>query len=185
MSPQYLSRDELDAGLEDIIQSPKDEGVLSLIVQRPEVNERKEVETGELSLEEGLVGDNWKARGSKQTPDRSAHPEMQLNIMNARAAALIAGNKNRWALAGDQLYVDLDLSLENLPAGTQIRIGEAVVEVTDIPHRGCLKFVERFGRDAMEFVNSKLGCELNLRGINAKVVKGGEIRQGDRVKVER
>lgn len=185
MESQHLSREELDAGLENILQSPKSNGVLSMIVQRPDINERNEVEVGNLSVAEGLIGDNWKARGSRMTADRSAHPDMQLNIMNTRAIELIAQDRSRWPLAGDQLYIDLDLSLENLPAGTRLQVGEAVVQVTDIPHRGCLKFVERFGRDAMEFVNSELGCQLNLRGINAKVVQGGEIRITDPVKVIR
>ena len=178
MSVQHLNRCELDAGLPEILKTPRDVGVLALIVRRPAVGEREVVEVGSLSTSEGLVGDNWKSR-------ENPHPEMQLNIMNARAAALVAQEANRWQLAGDQLYVDLDLSLENAPAGTQLRIGTAIVEVTAIPHRGCRKFVERFGQDAMKFVNSELGCELNLRGINAKVAEGGRIRVNDTVIVER
>ncbi|MEM7363186.1 MAG: MOSC domain-containing protein [Pseudomonadota bacterium] len=168
----HLTMSELEAGLETITQAPKDNGRLEMIVQRPGVGERNTIEAGELSLEEGLVGDNWKDRPN-------AHPEMQLNIMNARSTALVAHGRERWTLAGDQLYVDLDLSLENLPAGTQLAIGDAVVEVTAMPHRGCAKFVDRFGADAMTFVNSEVGCQLNLRGINAKVVRGGHIRVGD------
>lgn len=176
MSAKHLSRAELEAGLPEILESPRDVGVLSLIVQRPAVNERQTVDTGTLSVSEGLVGDNWKSR-------RNPHPEMQLNIMNSRSAALVAQDPDRWELAGDQLYVDLDLSLDNLPAGSQLSIGDAVVEITDVPHRGCLKFVDRFGRDAMEFVNSDIGCQLNLRGVNAKVVKDGNIRVKDTINV--
>jgi hypothetical protein len=185
MSVRHLSRTELETGLPEIIASPKDVGVLALIVQRPAVGERCVVDSGVLSVEDGLVGDNWKARGSGMTRSRKSHPEMQLNVMNARAAALVAHDSDRWALAGDQLYVDLDLSLENLPAESRLRVGNAVIEVTAIPHRGCRKFVQRFGRDAMEFVNSDLGCRLNLRGINAKVIEGGEITVNDRISVEK
>lgn len=179
----HLSRAELEAGLPGILESPRDAGRLVLIVQRPATGERKAIEIGELSVAEGLIGDNWKARGSGAMPDRSAHPDMQLNLMNARAIALIAEIPSRKALAGDQLYVDLDLSEANLPPGSRLHIGEAIIEVSAIPHLGCIKFVKRFGRDAMEFVNSETGRKHNLRGINAKVIHGGPIHTGDRVVV--
>jgi MOSC domain-containing protein YiiM len=184
MTIKHLTQDELEAGLPEILASPRDSGAIKLIVQRPAVNERQSVESGELDVEQGLVGDNWKARGSGAMPDRSAHPDMQLTIMNARAAALVAQDPERWALAGDQFYVDLDLSTENLPAGSRLHIGDAVVEVTAEPHTGCVKFLKRFGRDAMKFVNSELGCKLNLRGINARVIKGGKVTTDDVVVVE-
>jgi hypothetical protein len=148
---------------------------------RPAVGERRETEEGELDVERGLVGDNWFDRGSKRTGDGSAHPEMQLNIMNYRFAALIAGPRDRVPLAGDQLFVDLDLSAANLPPGTRLSAGTAVIEVTSIPHLGCKKFVERFGIDAMKFANSEFGRRHNLRGINAKVVRSGTILAGDTV----
>lgn len=179
---QHLTFEELEKGLDEIRQSPKDEGVLHLIVRRPEENEREVLEEGELDQEVGLVGDNWKTRGSSRTTDGFGHPEMQLNIMNSRAVALVAQDKERWQLAGDQLYIDLDLSDENLPPKTKISIGSAVIEITEIPHTGCKKFVERFGLDAMKFVNSKVGKQLHLRGINAKVIEPGTIRIGDSVK---
>ena len=130
----------------------------------------------------GLVGDTWQARGSSHMPDRSSHPDMQLNLINTRLIALLAQDKARWPLAGDQLYVDLDLSEENLPPGTRLAIGAAVVEVTDQPHTGCKKFAARFGTDAVKFVNSPEGKALHLRGVNAKVVQGGTIRTGDAVR---
>ncbi len=134
-----------------------------------------------LTSRKGLLGDNWLARGSRGTTDGSAHPEMQLNIMNSRVIALVAQDPQRWALAGDQLYIDMDLSPENLPPGTRISIGSAIIEVTSPPHTGCKKFVARFGLDAMMFVNSGIGKQLNLRGINARVVQAGTIRSGDNV----
>jgi hypothetical protein len=136
------------------------------------------LEEGELHPLEGLIGDSWKLRASSRTADGSPHPEMQLNIMNARVTALVAQAKERWQLAGDQLYLDMDLSTDNLPAGTQLAIGSAVIEVTPPPHTGCKKFVSRFGLDAMKFVNSTVGRELQLRGVNARVVQGGTIRIG-------
>jgi hypothetical protein len=153
-------------------------------VRRPEVGAREELDEGELDLTEGLVGDTWNRRPSKKTPDGSPHPEMQLNVMNARAALLVAaGDASRRALCGDQLYLDLDLSESNLPPGTRVAIGPvAVIEVTDQPHRGCAKFSERFGVDAVRFVNSSDGRHLKLRGINAKVVVAGAIRRGDTVR---
>lgn len=179
---KHLTMAELEAGLGAIRAAPKDEGVLQLIVRRPRIEEREVLEEAELDLSAGLVGDSWKHRGSSRTADGSAHPEMQLNIMNARVAALVAQDKDRWQLAGDQLYIDMDLSAENLPAGTQLAIGSAVIEVTPQPHTGCKKFVSRFGLDAMKFVNSSVGRELHLRGINARVVQPGRIRVGELAK---
>lgn len=178
----FLTTAQLEAGLEDVRRSPRDVGSLELIVRRPAVEAREELSEGELSLREGLVGDNWATRGCRLTADGSAHPEMQLNVMNARVIALVAQDRARWALAGDELFVDLDLSEENLPPGTRLSLGSAVIEVTAQPHTGCKKFVARFGVDAMQFVNSPLGRQLRLRGLNAKVVKPGVIRVGDVVR---
>jgi MOSC domain-containing protein len=175
----HLTMAELEAGLDHIRQAPKNEGVLELIVRRPRVEEREVLEEGQLHPLDGLMGDSWKSRGSSRRRDGSAHPDMQLNIMNARVVALVAQDRDRWKLAGDQLYIDMDLGAENLPAGTQLALGSAVIEVTPQPHNGCKKFVARFGLDAMKFVNSTLGRELHLRGINAKVVQPGLIRVGD------
>lgn len=179
---KHLTTAELEAGLDEILQSPKDEGVLKLIVRRPQVDEREVLNEGELDLHRGLAGDSWTSRRSSRTTDGSPHPDMQLNIMNSRVIALLAGERDRWELAGDQLFIDLDLSADNLPSGTQLAIGSAVVEVTPPPHLGCHKFVARFGLDAMKFVNSTLGRELHLRGINAKVITPGSVRVGDAVR---
>lgn len=179
---RQLTTAELEAGLDTIRQSPKDEGVLDLIVRRPQVGEREVVHEAELNLEEGLVGDTWRLRGSTRTRDGSAHPDMQLNVMNSRVIALVAQDKSRWPLAGDQLFIDLDLSERNAPPGTRLAIGTAVIEVTGEPHTGCGKFLTRFGIDAVKFVNSALGQRLQLRGVNARVVRPGRIRVGDAVK---
>ncbi len=178
----FSTTEELQARLDEIRQSPKDEGVLELIVRRPGTDEREVLLEGELDLVEGLVGDTWKSRGSTRSADGSSHPDMQLNIMNSRVIALLARDKDRWPLAGDQLYIDMDLSDANMPPGTRLALGSAVIEVTDQPHTGCRKFQARFGRAALEFVNSRVGRELHLRGINAKVVQPGVIRVGDRVR---
>ncbi len=179
---RHLNMLELESGLENIRQSPKDEGTVAMIVRRPNTGEREILTQGTLDLAEGMIGDNWKARGSKSTPDKSAHPEMQLNVMNARTIDLVAQDKARWALAGDQLYLDLDLSIDNLPVGQRLSLGSAVIEVTPIPHAGCKKFVARFGLDAMKFVNSPAGKGLRLRGLNAKVVQSGIVQVGDTVR---
>ncbi len=178
----HLTTAELEAGLDHIRQSPKDVGTLEMIVRRPRVDAREVLVEGELDLELGLVGDTWLERGSSRTADGSAHPDMQLNVINARLLDLVAQDKARWPLAGDQLVVDFDLSEANITPGTQLAIGSAIIEVTAQPHTGCAKFVARFGREAMLFVNSPLGKQLHLRGINARVVRPGTIRQGDEVR---
>lgn len=178
---KHLSAAELEAGLDHIRGAPQDAGLLEMIVCRPGVEKRRVIDEGRLEVENGLVGDNWRVRGSSRTPDGSAHRDMQINIMSSRAVDLVAGNRDRWPLAGDQLFVDLDLSGENLPPGTRLAIGTAVLEITPPPHTGCKKFVARFGLEAMKFVNSTVGRQLNLRGVNAKVVRSGTVRTGDGV----
>ena len=179
----HRTTDELDAGIDRIREAPAGSGTIELIVRRPSLGRREVLDVARLDPDLGLVGDNWKARGSTRTDDGTAHPEMQLNVMSARAIALIVGSPDRWALAGDQLYVDLALDDVNLPPGTRLTLGSAVIEVTAVAHIGCAKFVERFGMDAARFVNSPVGKELHLRGINAKVVRGGEVRRGDVIAV--
>lgn len=171
----------LETGLSGILESPADHGVVEMIVRRPAVDEREILAEALLSETDGLEGDTWSARGSSRTEDGSPHPDMQLTLMNARVIALLAGSRDRWPEAGDQLYVDLDLSLANLPAGTRLSIGSAVIEVTGQPHLGCKKFAARFGADAVRFVNSAEGRRLNLRGINCRIVRSGAISAGDRI----
>jgi len=173
---------ELEAALGHLRDAPKNDGVLQLIVCRPNVDQREELDQAELDPVKGLIGDNWIVRPSSKTPDGSPHPEMQINIMNVRVTALVAQQRERWSLAGDQLYLDMDLSKENLPAGSRIQVGSAVLEVSPLPHTGCAKFVSRFGVDAMKFVNSAVGKELCLRGINAKVVQAGVVKVGQTAK---
>ncbi len=182
LNGKHLSLEELEAGLDHIRLSPKDEGRVMLIVRRPAVDLRESVQVAEVDLEQGLVGDNWKARGNKSTPDGSANRNAQITVMNSRAVNLLAQSEERWPLAGDQLYVDMDLSDENLPPGTRLTLGTAVIEVTAQPHTGCSKFAERYGTDATKFVNSKEGKRLHLRGINTRVVQAGTVRVGDAVR---
>ena len=178
----HLSIKELEAGMDHIRQSPKENGVLKMIVRRPAVDEREAISEGELNTTEGLEGDTWKTRGSSHTTDGSANVNSQITVMNARTIALLAQDEERWSLAGDQLYIDMDLSDENIPPGTSLAIGTAIIEVSAQPHSGCKKFSARFGVEAMKFVNSPEGKRLHLRGINTRVVQPGTIRVGDVIK---
>lgn len=177
----HLTLAELEAGLAGAAASPKDGGRLELIVRRPSKGLREAVPEAELSAEEGLAGDSWAGRGSSRTADRKADPDCQLTLMNSRVIDLLAGDKSRWQLAGDQLFVDLDLSEGNLPPGTRLSVGGAVIEITAKPHTGCAKFNEWFGPDAVKFVNAPARKALRLRGANARVVRAGTVRTGDSV----
>jgi hypothetical protein len=178
----HLSTEDLEAALDEIRRAPADRGRVDLVVRRPSTGERELLAEGVLDLTEGLVGDNWLARGSRHTDDGTADPLAQLNVINGRLSRLVAVEPERRSLAGDQLHLDLDLSAANLPPGTRLALGSAVIEVTEKPHLGCAKFVERFGRDAMRFVNSPLGRDLRLRGLCARVVEPGTVHPGDEVR---
>lgn len=170
----YRTTEELEAHLDEIRDSPTDNGTLEMIVRRPDIGERETVDEGRLDPDVGLVGDNWRTR----VGDADSR-ENQLTLMNSRVADAVAVTRDRWPLAGDQLYVDMDLSTANLPAGTRLALGDAVIEISTLPHTGCAKFSERFGARALRFANVGEGAELRLRGVNARVVTGGTIRIGD------
>ncbi|CAN5576435.1 MOSC domain-containing protein [soil metagenome] len=174
-----VTSESLEAGLEHVRAAPRDEGVVRLIVRRPGVDRREVVDEAELDVDLGLVGDDWVNRGSRATPDGSPVRYAQVTLMNARYAALIAGPPSEWGLAGDQLYVDLDLSIDHLPAGAELSVGSAVVRISEEPHTGCAKFSARFGSDALRLANSPEGRALRLRGVNAMVVSPGTVRIGD------
>ncbi len=190
-APTHRTAAELEGFLSELGRAPLDEGVLELIVRRPARLEREVAEGAELDLDLGLVGDSWQQRGSRHTDDGRAERDRQITVMGSRIASFIAGAPERVPLAGDQLYVDLDLSEDNLPAGTLLAFGldpqrpAAVVVVTAPPHTGCAQFVERFGAEAMRFVNGREGRRLRLRGLNARVVQAGPVRRGDSVTVIR
>ncbi|MDD9990156.1 MAG: hypothetical protein OXQ31_28060 [Spirochaetaceae bacterium] len=173
--PKHLPMEALTAGLDEVRRSPATTGVLELIVRRPRTDVREVAEVAELDVAEGLVGDGWKTRGS-------AELERQLTLANARLMALVAREKRHWPPAGDQLYVDFDLSQDNAPAGTRLSIGDAMIEVTEPPHTGCRKYASRYGLDALKFISTPLGKELRLRGLYAKVIRSGTIQAGDTVR---
>lgn len=172
---------DLEAAIDRVRSAPAVSGRLEMIVIRPQVGERVVLEEAQLDPEHGVAGDSWKDRGSSRTEDGSAHPDMQVNIICSRVLDLIAGGRDRWPLAGDQLCVDLDLSEANLPPGTRLAVGDAIIEITDQPHTGCGKFSARYGVDALRWVNSSEGRGLRLRGANARVVRPGRIQPGDGV----
>jgi len=166
----------------DVRNSPRTGGTVDALVLRPDRDRRVVVAVAELDPDDGVIGDNWRARGSSSTPDGSAHPEAQVTLMSTRVLAAIEPDNSRWALAGDQLLVDFDLSLEFLPAGSRIFVGEAELEISEKPHTGCAKFSARFGSDALRWINGPVGRELRFRGVNARVVRGGQVSVGDAIR---
>jgi MOSC domain-containing protein YiiM len=179
----YVALADLEAELSVIRRSPSHNGRIELIARRPGVDCREVVVEARLDEREGLVGDSWRERGTSADGVDPANPDpdTQITIMSARSVSVIAGDRRRWPLAGDQFYVDFDLSVANVPPGTRLEVGSALLEVTAVPHRGCGKFSKRFGTDALKFVNSAVGRELNLRGVNARVVRGGSVRTGEAI----
>src|SRR4051812_13137504 len=182
MPPTTLTADQLEERLAEVLAAPADLGTLDLLVCRPSKGERRLLESGLVDLELGLVGDNWPTRPSRSTPDRRPDPAKQITVISARLSALLSADPERRALTGDQLHVDLDLSVENLPAGSRLAVGAAVLEISAAPHRGCAVFVGHFGEEAMRFVNGRTGRGLRLRGLNASVVVPGTVRVGDVVR---
>lgn len=180
---KQLSFSELNAGLPEILKSPQNPGVLEAIAIRPRTDERQLLETCQLSPKLGVHGDNWADGCWKSLPDGSPDPDVQVAIMNARAIDLIAVERERWELAGDNLFIDMDLRKKNLPVGQRLQVGTAMLEITSEPHNGCKKFATRFGTDAVKFVNSPEGKKLHLRGIYAKIVQAGVVSVGDTVEM--
>lgn len=175
----HRGADELRAGLGHVLQSPRDEGRLEAIVIRPTEDQRQVLDRCRLDAAFGAEGDRWVTKFPSPPLPGLPEQETQLTLMNARAADLVAGSRDRWALAGDQLFVDFDLSEDNLRAGDRLAIGSVVLEVTPQPHNGCRRFSNRYGPAALVWVNSPEGRRLHLRGIYARVVQGGEVRVGD------
>jgi hypothetical protein len=173
---------DLDRHLDAVRAAPRDAAPVELIVLRPGVEQREVVAEAVLDPLEGLVGDHWKARGSRSMPDGSADPAAQLTIMSTRVLAAIEPDPTRWPLAGDQLYADLDLSTGNLPPGTRLAVGDAVVEVSFKEHTGCAKFGARFGADALRWISTPLGRALRMRGMYVCVVQSGAVRTGDAIR---
>lgn len=182
MEVTNLNLEQLWDGLKQLDPFPTNNGTIEMIVRRPQTEKRETVEQAELDTTKGLVGDNWLARGSSSTPDGSANPQAQITLMNSDVINVITnGDQSRWELAGDQIFVDFDLSQDNLPAGSRIKMGEATLEISELPHTGCGKFARRFGAYARKFVMTEKGKSLRLRGVNASVVEGGTINTGDTI----
>lgn len=174
--------EQLNIQLKHIQESPKDLGSVLLIVRRPTTEERELISQGRLVPASGLEGDNWRERGSTSMPDGSANPEAEITLMNTRVIQALTQDETRWALAGDQFFVDFDLSEGNIPAGTRLVIGSAIVEVSPLPHNGCKKFSARFGMDALKFISMAENKPLRMRGINAKIIQAGDVKQGDLIR---
>lgn len=173
---------DFTAATASVLAAPRDAATIELIVRRPGRDLREVVAEARLDPVEGLAGDDWLARGSSSTPDHAADPLSQLTIMSTRVLAAMEPDRSRWPLAGDQLYADLDLGVENLPAGSRLRVGGALVEVTGRPHTGCAKFASRFGLDALRWISTPAGKSARMRGMYVRVLEGGAIRVGDAIR---
>jgi hypothetical protein len=181
--PAPTTTADLEAALDHLRAAPAEVGTLQMVVRRPSVGVREILDEGVLDVTGGLLGDNWLSRTTTRAIAAGRHLDAMVTVMSARMVALLGDTPDVRALAGDQLYVDLDISHANLPAGSRLAIGdEAVLEVTAKPHAGCKKFLARFGEEAVAFVNGEIGSGMRLRGLNARVVSGGVVRPGDVVR---
>lgn len=174
-SARHVALDKLEAGFDGLRPPPGERGGLTAIARRSRDGSRELPVTAELSVADGLVGDAWSRR-----PPRD--PNAQLTVMRQDIALLIA-NGQPLSLFGDNLFVDFDISGAHLPAGTRLRLGECLVEVTPEPHNGCRKFRDRFGQDALRFTALRRIRPHNARGIHWRVIEGGIIRIGDSIEV--
>jgi MOSC domain-containing protein YiiM len=174
--PHHRRLAEIERAAAEMGSSPSDNGTVEMIVCRPALYERSVLQEGVLDTIHGLRGDSWETRSRS---DGGADSLRQITVMNSRALASIAGERERWQLAGDQLIVDFDLSMDSLPAGTRLQIGEAVTEVTEPPHTGCAKFAGRFGAEALAWANGRQGRLQRRRGMYVRVLESGTVRTGD------
>ncbi len=160
---------------------PEDTGSVEAIFVRPVTDERKDLDEAELTKADGVKGDRWRATGGRRLPDGSPDPKTQITMMNVKVLDCVSGGRDRWALAGDQLIVDLDVSEENLPVGQRLRVGDAIVEITEVPHTGCAKFRKRYGDESLEYINTERIESLRLRGVYAMVIEEATVRVGDTI----
>ena len=182
MDAAFVNESEIEAGLPHVLASPKDDGKVEAIFLRPKEGERASPESVYLSPEDGVQGDRWASTSGRRLPDGKPYPSTQVSLMNARVLDLLAGTREKWPLAGDNLIVDLDLSGENVPAGQRLAIDDVLLEVTDVPHTGCRKFIERYGQVASAFVNAADCADLHLRGVFARVLKAGNVKVGSAIR---
>lgn len=179
--PNKLALTEIETRLNWVMSAPTDTGHVSALVVRPVKNQREPLDKVMFSPQLGVNGDNWSTNCWKKLPDGKSDPEVQVAIMNARMIEVLTQDKALWPLAGDQLFVDFDLSVANLRAGDHLQVGAAVLQITAEPHRGCGKFKQRFGEDALAFVNSERGDAHRLRGVYAKIISAGEVCVNDAI----
>lgn len=177
----HATQDELTQKLEWILASPKDAGVVHGIAIRPSTDERKELEQAQLSPEQGVHGDRWASTAQRKLKDGRLNPDVQVTLTNARLIEIVARERSRWSLSGDQLYVDMNLSVDNLKPGQRLAIGTTVLEISEVPHRGCSKYKSRFGDASFDLVDSPRGRDLRLRGVYAQVIKGGSLSVDDSI----
>ena len=169
---------DIEAALPDVRSSPAEDGTVDLIAVRPAENQRQVVEKAVLTTDSGLEGDNWLERSSGRD---EIYYETHLALMNSRFADAITPDGEGWELAGDQLYVDFDLSVDNAPPATRLKVGTATIEIAAHPHSGCAKYSKRFGREVLMTTRTDEGKRLRLRGVNARVIVPGVVRRGDSV----
>ncbi len=180
-SIEHTTSDELNDKMDWLLDSPKDGGVVRGIVVRPATDEREELQEARLSPEGGVEGDRWASTAQRKLKDGRLNPDVQVTLTNARLIELLAKERSRWSLSGDQIYVDMDLSMENLQPGQRLAIGSTVLEISEVPHRGCSKYRSRFGQAGFDLVDSARGRELRFRGVYAQIVKEGTVGVGDQI----
>lgn len=176
-----ITRAELDRAWPDIMAAPKDGAAIEMLCLRPAMGERRFVDEIHVTREEGIPGERWLTQPWMRLPGGQPDPAIQVSFLQRRVLDLVWRDREGTPHPGDTFVVDMDLSEANLPAGSLLQVGSAVLEVSTVFNNACAKWKKRYGDDALDWVRAYENKEFRPRGVLAKVHRDGVFRAGDRL----